>query len=153
MGTHQARQLIKIVFQVLVACLCSSPQEFHRGLSFRHLPPEALRLSRQNFVFDALAMTKLKDKINSEGKSNAPSSEHALGNFWIPKMILFGANQELNELLNLLENTIRERDTSVGVGKANIDDIYSVFVNNHSEVADKRRRGEATDIYVGSSLV
>ncbi|KAK4367225.1 hypothetical protein RND71_015105 [Anisodus tanguticus] len=90
--------------------------------------------------------------IGLRGKSNIPSSEHALGNFVMFGIADIEANQpreELNNFINLVGNTIW--DTSVGIGKASVDDISSMYVNTYTKVVDKLRKGDEMDIYLCTS--
>ncbi|XP_015166090.1 salutaridinol 7-O-acetyltransferase-like [Solanum tuberosum] len=66
--------------------------------------------------------------INLRGKLNLPSLEHALGNLYVTVVASVEANQlrnELNGFVNVVGS--KTRDTSASIGKANIDDITSIF--------------------------
>ncbi|KAJ8529908.1 hypothetical protein K7X08_036743 [Anisodus acutangulus] len=147
-----------------------------RVLSGTYISPpsdKCPKIVTRRFVFDALAIAKLKERINSNatftrptrvvvvmsliwkvltgistakhgksrdshllfpvnlrGKSNLPSLEHALGNFCLAGIATLEANQsrkELTDFVNMVGSTAR--DTSVGIAKASVDDITSMFVN------------------------
>ncbi|KAJ8529910.1 hypothetical protein K7X08_036745 [Anisodus acutangulus] len=58
------------------------------------------------------------------------TEEHALGNFCLAGIATLEANQsrkELTDFVNMVGSTAR--DTSVGIAKASVDDITSMFVN------------------------
>ncbi|KAJ8572504.1 hypothetical protein K7X08_009015 [Anisodus acutangulus] len=160
-------------------------------------PPSNIgpKIVTRRFVFDALAIVKLKDIINSSaiftrptrvvvvmsliwkvlvgissaklgysrdscflfpinlrGKSNLPSLEHALGNFYVTVVATLEANQlrnELNDFVSAIGCTAR--DTSVSIGKASIDDIISLAINCGTEVVNKLGQGDEMDIYASTS--
>lgn len=90
--------------------------------------------------------------INLRGKSNLTSTEHVLGNFLMSGIAILEANKsrmELNDFVNLVGNA--SRDTSVGIGKASIDDITSMVVKNNTEFLNKFGQKDKMDIYAITS--
>ncbi|KAF3672153.1 putative acetyl-CoA-benzylalcohol acetyltransferase-like [Capsicum annuum] len=158
---------------------------------FSRPPNHGPKIVTRRFVFDALAITKLKNTIDSSatfrkptrvvvvmsliwkvladissaknghsrdsslifyislrGKFHSPSLKNALGNcttFGIADLEASQSRNELTDFVNLVGNTIQ--DTSVGIGKASVDDVSSLVLNNQSKVAYKRRQGDTMDIY------
>ncbi|XP_060167905.1 acetyl-CoA-benzylalcohol acetyltransferase-like [Lycium barbarum] len=160
-------------------------------------PPSNIgpKIVTKRFVFDALAISKLKDRINSSatftrptrvvavmsliwkvlvgissakhghsrdscflfpinlrGKSNLPSLEHALGNFYVTVVATLEANQlrkELNDFVNSIGSTAR--DTSLSIGKASVDEIISLSINCGTEIINKFGQGDKMDIYACTS--
>ncbi|MCD7449653.1 hypothetical protein HAX54_000883 [Datura stramonium] len=153
------------------------------------------KIITRRFVFDALAIAKLKDRINSSatftrptrvvvvmsliwkvlvgissakhdhsrdssflfpinlrGKSNLPSLEYALGNFYVTVAATLEANQlrkELNDFVNSIGSTAR--DTSLSIGKASVDEIISLSINCGAEIINKLGQGDEMDIYASTS--
>ncbi|XP_059313783.1 acetyl-CoA-benzylalcohol acetyltransferase-like [Lycium ferocissimum] len=159
-------------------------------------PPSNIgpKIVTKRFVFDALAISKLKDTINSSatfirptlvvvqsfiwkvllnnssakhghsrgssllfpinlrGKSNLPSLEHALGSLFVTVAATLEANQlrkELSDFVSVVGSTTR--DTCACIGKANINDIASMFVTCGTEVMKKLGQGDQIDIYPSNS--
>ncbi|XP_059311263.1 acetyl-CoA-benzylalcohol acetyltransferase-like [Lycium ferocissimum] len=90
--------------------------------------------------------------VGLRGKSNIPSSKHALGNFGMFGIANLEANQpreELNDFINLVGNTIR--DASIGIGKASVDEISPMYVDTYTKVVDMLLKGDEMDIYLSTS--
>lgn len=148
------------------------PARVQQGPQLSLVSNKGAKSVTRTFVFDAWAITELKDKINSSsatmvkstrvmaitsliwkiltgissakhghsrdstllftmnlrGKTKLPSTEHALGNFFLLGIATLEANQsrkELHDFANAVRST--SRDTFSYIGKASIEDITSIF--------------------------
>ncbi|XP_016581959.2 acetyl-CoA-benzylalcohol acetyltransferase-like [Capsicum annuum] len=76
--------------------------------------------------------------INLRGKSNLPSLEHALGNFYVTVVAALEANKSRKELTDFVSVVGgKTRDIAAGFSNANIDDITSACVTYGTEVVSK----------------
>ncbi|MCD7447992.1 hypothetical protein HAX54_036812 [Datura stramonium] len=113
------------------------------------------KIITRRFVFDALAIAKLKDRINSSATfTKTYFSGVRMSLIWkeISVTASLEANQlrkELNDFVNSIGSTAR--DTSLSIGKASVDEIISLSINCGAEIINKLGQGDEMDIYASTS--
>ncbi|KAM3381992.1 acetyl-CoA-benzylalcohol acetyltransferase-like [Capsicum galapagoense] len=89
--------------------------------------------------------------INVRAKSKLPSLEHALGNCTLIGIPTLEANhkQELQDFVNSVGIALRK--TLISIGKASIDDIASMVIDQSREYVNAFGQKDEKDIYLSSS--
>ncbi|MCD7449652.1 hypothetical protein HAX54_000882 [Datura stramonium] len=83
----------------------------------------------KRFVFDSLAIAKLKNRTSPSATSTRPTRVEVVTS------LIWKTRKELSDFVNVVGSTTR--DIAATIGKASIDDITSLFVTRGTEVVNK----------------